>query len=160
MLKITLVAVGQLKENYLRDAFSEYKKRLSAFCSFNLIEIDPPHIPEKPSNADIAGVLEKEGKQILSKIPASAMVTALCIEGSEVSSEAFASQIKEEPVSGVSHIVYVIGGSYGLSEEVKCKASKKMSMSIMTFPHQLARIMLLEQIYRAFKIIQGGTYHK
>lgn len=160
MLKITLLTVGRLKEPYLRAAAAEYGKRLSAFCTLKVEELEPARLPDKPSEAQIAAALEDEGKRILAKIPAAAQVNALCIEGKTLSSEALARRMADAPLSGCSHLVFLIGGSHGLAPAVKSRADFRMSMSPMTFPHQLARVMLLEQIYRGFQIGQGSAYHK
>lgn len=160
MLNVTIACVGKLKESYLRDACAEYGKRLSAFCRLRVVEVEEERVPDKPSDAQIAAALEAEGKRLLAKIPAGAAVVALCIEGKEMSSPALAAYLEQLAVSGTSHVALVIGGSWGLSDEVKRSALLRLSMSPMTFPHQLARVMLLEQIYRAMQISSGGKYHK
>ncbi len=160
MIKVTIIAVGKLKEKYFLAASEEYEKRLSRFCKLNIIEIEPEKLPDKPSDAQIAAACISEGKRILEKIPADAFVSALCIEGKMCDSETLAKRIDRDASIGVGHRIYIIGGSYGLSDEVKVRADERMSMSPMTFPHKLARIMLLEQVYRAFMILGGGTYHK
>jgi 23S rRNA (pseudouridine1915-N3)-methyltransferase len=160
MLTIHLICIGRLKESYLRDAAAEYKKRLGAFCHLEITELAPVKLPENPSPALIETALTQEGKRILSKTPANAKLYALCIEGKQISSEALSAKFMTETNHGVSHIAFVIGGSYGLAQEVKKRADLLLSMSKMTFPHQLARIMVLEQTYRAFMISSGGKYHK
>ena len=160
MIKITIIAVGKLKEKYFLAASDEYAKRLSRFCKLNVIEIEPAKISDSPSEREIEACLSEEGKRILQKIPGDASVTALCIEGKMISSERLSAEIANEAAAGVGHRIYIIGGSYGLSHEVKNRADRRLSMSPMTFPHKLARVMLLEQIYRAFMIEGGGTYHK
>lgn len=160
MLKITLISVGRLKEKYLRDASAEYIKRLGAFCKLNIIEIDEYRCPDKPSAAQISEVLADEGRRILSKIPQHAYTFAMCIEGKQMQSTELAQKLSELSINGTSHIVFIIGGSWGLSDEVKARANYRLSMSKMTFPHMLARIMLLEQIYRSMSILSGGEYHK
>lgn len=160
MLKITLLTMGRLKESYLRAAAAEYEKRLSAFCVLKNEELEPARLPDKPSQAQIAAALEDEGKRILAKIPAGAEVFALCIEGKTLTSEELSGRLSAAPLQGHSHLVFVIGSSHGLSSAVKSRADLRLSMSPMTFPHQLARIMLLEQIYRGFQINQGSSYHK
>ena len=160
MQKVTIVSVGRLKENYLRDACSEYIKRLSGYCSLTIVELDPEKIPEKPSPLQLQNVIAKEGKKILGKIPTGAMLVSMCIEGKLLSSTELAEKIEFSAVGSFSNICFVIGGSYGLSKKVKDISHFKLSMSPMTFPHQLARVMLLEQIYRSFKIIEGSSYHK
>ena len=160
MLTVSIVCIGKLKEKYWRDAYDEYVKRLSAFCKLQLIELDETRIGDKPSQKEIDLVVEKEGEKILAKIPTGAMVAALCIEGKQFSSEELARFVAEQPNKGVSHIVFIIGGSYGLSPAVKGRADVKLSFSKMTFPHQLFRVLLTEQIYRAFQINKGSPYHK
>ena len=160
MQNITLICVGKLKEKYLRDACDEYSKRLNAFCKLNIVELNPHRLPENPSAGEIAVALESEAKDILAKSPNSAKVFAMCIEGKQMSSEKMASVIDMSGVQGYNNLVFIIGGSHGLSDQVKSRAEVKLSMSEMTFPHQLARVMLLEQIYRSYQIINGGKYHK
>jgi len=160
MVTVTILCVGKLKESYLRDAMAEYAKRLSAFCKFNVVELDETKSSERPNDKEIATVIEKEGDRILAKIPNGAAVVALCIEGKSWSSEELASFVAEQPISGISHLVFVIGGSHGLSPAVKQRAIVKLSFSKMTFPHQLFRVLLTEQIYRAFQINMGSPYHK
>ncbi len=157
---ITILCVGKLKEAYWRDAMAEYTKRLGGFCKFNVVELDETKVSDHPSEKEIATAIEKEGERILAKIPASALVIALCIEGKSWSSEELASYIATQSVNGVSHIVFLIGGSYGLSPRVKQLAQVKLSFSKMTFPHQLFRVLLTEQIYRAFQINNQSPYHK
>ncbi len=160
MQSITIICEGKLKEKYLRDACAEYVKRLSAFCRLSIVELNPHRIPENPSQLEIVTVLEAEGKEILSKIPNGAKVYAMCIEGKQMPSEKLSEQLSLAAVQGFNNVVFIIGGSHGLSETVKKRADFKLSMSMMTFPHQLARVMLLEQIYRAYQISSGGKYHK
>ena len=160
MLNVNIICIGKLKENYLRDAQSEYSKRLTPFCKLNIIELDEYALPQNPSEAQINQGLEKEGKQILQKIPNGSFVYAMCIEGKQRSSTDLSAEIEALKVDGKSDITFIIGGSFGLSDEVKARADKKLSMSLMTFPHQLARIMLLEQLYRSFQISSGTKYHK
>ncbi len=160
MISVNIICVGKLKEKYLRDASAEYIKRLTAFCKLNIIEIAPYALPDSPTQAQIDAGLEAEGKQILAKIQNGAYVYAMCIEGKQRSSEALSAEFDKLSVFGESNLTFIIGGSFGLSDAVKARADAKLSMSQMTFPHQLARIMLLEQIYRAFQISTGGKYHK
>lgn len=160
MLNVTLLCVGKLKESYWRDACAEYEKRLSAFCRFRLVEVAEERLPDNPSAAQIAATIDAEGKRLLEKIPREAAVIPLCIEGKELDSPSLSAYIDRLTVGGTSHIVLLIGGSWGLSDEVKNRAALRLSMSPMTFPHQLARVMVLEQIYRAFQISTGGKYHK
>ncbi|MCL2056163.1 MAG: 23S rRNA (pseudouridine(1915)-N(3))-methyltransferase RlmH [Oscillospiraceae bacterium] len=159
MIKITVIAVGKLNEKHWADAAAEYVKRLGAYCRPNIIEIAEARLPDKPSPAEIAKALETEGKTILAQIPPKATVIALCIEGKAMPSEELAEFIGKT-AGEHSHIVFVIGGSHGLCPDVKARAGLKLSMSAMTFPHRLARVMLLEQVYRAFAINAGARYHK
>ena len=160
MLNITLLCVGKLKESYWRDACAEYEKRLGAFCRFRLVEVAEERIPDNPSVSQISATVEAEGKRLLEHIPRDSAVIPLCIEGKELDSPALAARMQKLAVDGTSHIVFIIGGSWGLSEAVKGRATLRLSMSLMTFPHQLARVMVLEQVYRAFQISSGGKYHK
>ena len=160
MLRVNIICVGKLKEKYLKDAVAEYTKRLSSFCKFSIIEVDEEKTSDAPNEAGIRTILDAEGKRILSKIDRSDLVIAMCIEGKQMSSERLASYISECAVGGVSTIDIIIGGSWGLSDEVKSRAKLRLSMSEMTFPHQLARVMLCEQLYRAFSINAGTKYHK
>lgn len=160
MQNVTLICVGKLKEKYLRDACDEYSKRLSAFCKLNVIEINPHRLPDNPTTGEINSALEIESKAILSRISSSSKVFAMCIEGKQMSSEKLATTIDVLGIQGYNNLVFIIGGSHGLSDAVKNRADVRLSMSEMTFPHQLARVMLLEQIYRSYQIISGGKYHK
>ena len=160
MLTVSLICIDKLKEKYWRDAYDEYAKRLSAFCKLQLVELDETRIADKPSQKEIDLVVEKEGEKILAKLPQTATVVALCIEGKQWSSEELSDFMSRQPTLGVSHIAFVIGGSYGLSPAVKARADVKLSFSKMTFPHQLFRVLLTEQIYRAFQIEKGSPYHK
>ena len=160
MLNITIICVGKLKEQYLRDACSEYSKRLSSSCKLNIVEIGEEKSGNSPSQKEIENVLSAEGKRIIEKIPKGSAVYSMCIEGRQRTSEELSREIDSLGVSGVSSLVFIIGGSFGLSDEVKGISTQKLSMSKMTFPHQLARVMLLEQIYRAMQISLGTKYHK
>lgn len=160
MLNVSVVCVGKLKEKYWRDACDEYSKRLGGFCRFKIVEVDEEKIPDNPSRQQIENTINKEGERIISKIPKGAKVFAMCIEGKQMSSPKLAEKLDKLAVDGTSDIAFIIGGSWGLSEQVKSAAEIRMSMSEMTFPHQLARVMLCEQIYRAFQISSGGKYHK
>lgn len=160
MLGISIICEGKLKEKYLRDACAEYEKRLGAFCRLSITELTPKRLPENPTEGEIKNALSSEGREIISKIPNGAMVYAMCIEGRELASEELASKLENCAVRGFGNVAFIIGSSYGLSDEVKQRADFKLSMSKMTFPHQLARVMLLEQIYRGFKISSGAKYHK
>ena len=159
MLSIRIICVGKFKEKYWEAASAEYMKRLGAYCNVSVVEVKEEKLPAHASRADEENVIIKEGKSILDKIGAGDYVIALDIEGKELSSEALAARIAE--ISFTSSIIdFVIGGSLGLSKEVKSRAALRLSFGRITLPHQLARIVLLEQIYRAFKINAGETYHK
>ena len=160
MLNVSLLCVGKLKEAYWRDACAEYEKRLGAFCRFRLIEVAEERLPDNPSPAQIAATVEAEGKRLLDQLPKDCAVVPLCIEGKEMDSPALADRMQRWAVEGISHIAFIIGGSWGLSDSVKNRAALRLSMSPMTFPHQLARVMVMEQVYRAFQISTGGKYHK
>lgn len=159
MIKVTLITLGKLKEKYLRDASEEYLKRLSRYCRLETVEIEPIRLPENPSKAQISAALEKEAALIDKKIPKDTLLAALCIEGEQITSEQLSETVKRAQMYS-GGITFVIGSSFGLAERVKQSADIRLSFSKMTFPHQLFRIMLLEQIYRAFKIEEGGAYHK
>lgn len=160
MLNVNIICVGKLKEKYWTQAVAEYEKRLRAFCKFKITEVDEEKISDNPNSSQIEATLEKEGKRILKAVGKGAEVVALCIEGKSVSSPQLAQIFNSIAVKGKSEIDFIIGGSWGLSDEVKKIADIKLSMSEMTFPHQLARVMLCEQIYRGFQISSGGKYHK
>ena len=155
-MRITLVTVGKLKEKYLRDAVAEYAKRLGKYCKLEIIEVADEKTAERASEAQEAEVRAKEGERILKHVKEDAYVITLEILGKQATSEEFADKIKE----GKSHIVFIIGGSIGLGEEVLKRSDHALSFSRMTFPHQLMRVILLEQIYRGFRIINGAPYHK
>lgn len=159
-MTINLIVLGRLKEKYLSDAVSEYSKRISAFARLNVIELNPERLPDNPSDAQISAALSAEGERINAKLPAQGAVCAMCIEGKTLSSEELAEYISNEGNGGYSTISFIVGSSYGLSESIKNHAGLRLSMSKMTFPHQLARVMLLEQVYRALTIINNRKYHK
>ena len=158
-MRMTVVAVGGLKERYFREGCAEYQKRLVAYGKLEIVEVAECRLA-KEGEAEIARVLADEGARILQKIGPRAFVVALCVEGRELSSEELARKLAEVTTAGQSELVFVIGGSYGLSEEVKRRADLRLSFSKMTFPHQLMRVVLLEQLYRACNIMAGGKYHK
>lgn len=160
MQSVTILCIGKLKETYLTDGCAEYLKRLGAYCKARVVELPESRLPDQPSPRQIQQALEEEGKELLAKIPAGAWVAALCIEGRQVSSPGLAGLIEEAGLQGRSSLVFVIGGSWGLSDEVKRRAQLRLSLSEMTFPHQLARMLLLEQLYRAYSILHHGKYHK
>ena len=159
-MKITLIAFGTLSERHFADAFAEYARRLSPVCAFSAVELREKRLSSDPSDGEIAAALEAEGREVLSRIPPRACAVVLAVEGKRLSSEGLASFIETKMNSGVSEFTFVIGSSYGLSPEVKRRADLLLSMSDMTFPHQLARVMLAEQLYRASQIRAGTKYHK
>ena len=160
MFEITLITVGKLKEKFYLSAAAEYEKRLKGYCQFKLLELPEVRLPDNPSPAEIQAGLEKEAEQILAKIPKGAWFCTMTPEGKMLSSEALAEQIRKVKLSGKSSACFLIGSSFGISQRVKDKADFKLSMSPMTFPHHLARIMVLEQLYRAEAIQAGSKYHK
>lgn len=160
MMNVQLIVLGKLKEKYMKDFSAEYEKRLSAFCKLTVTEIEPVRLSDSPSEKEIENALKKEADLIKGKILQNAFVFSMCIEGKELSSEELSRKIENIGVSGQNNIVFIIGSSFGLSEEIKAKSDIRLSMSPMTFPHKLSRIMLLEQIYRAFSISHGSKYHK
>ena len=159
-MRINIVCVGKIKEKYLKLGIDEFKKRLSKYCKLEIIELEDEKAPENLSDKEMLMIKEKEGKKILSKIKDNSYVIALAIDGKNLSSEELAETINKLGVRGISNITFVIGGSLGLSDEVLSRADYKLSFSKMTFPHQLFRVMLLEQIYRAFRIMKNEPYHK
>lgn len=159
-MDVNIICIGKLKEEWWRSACAEYAKRLGLYCKFSIIELPETRCSKSPSAGEIASVLESEGKQILSKCRPGDHVIAMCIEGKLMSSEELAADFASAALSGKSTINLIIGGSFGLSPAVKQRADVRLSMGRMTFPHQLARVMLSEQIYRAFSINNGGQYHK
>lgn len=160
MLAVKLICVGKMREKFYIDAFGEYSKRLGAYCRFECIEFAEQRLPDAPSQKEIDAALEKECAEIMKNIPQDAYVIAMCVEGGQMPSEELARLIERQILSGRSKLCFLIGGSFGLSPTVKKRADLRLSMSQMTFPHHLARVMLAEQIYRAFKISEGSRYHK
>ena len=160
MLKVNIIAIGSLKEKYLRSAQEEYVKRLSRFVTLQMIELPEAPLPEKASAAQIQSALEKEGTAILARVKPTDRKIALCVEGKALSSEEYATLFEQTALSGVGTVDLIIGSSHGLSEQVKRACDRRLSFSKMTFPHQLMRVILLEQTYRAFKIIMHEPYHK
>ena len=158
-MKVTLICVGKVKEKFYRDAIKEYEKRLGAYIKLNTIEISDEKVKVE-NDSEIALAMEKEGNNILSKIKDNQYVITLEILGKNLSSEEFASKIDNLMLIGKSDIALVIGGSYGLSDNVKKRSDFALSFSRMTFPHQMMRVVLLEQVYRAYRIITGASYHK
>ncbi len=159
-MKITLITVGKIKEKFFTDAIAEYSKRLSRYCKLEIVQVADEKTPDRASEAEERQIREKEGERILAQIREGTYVIALAIEGQMLDSEQLASRIEQLGVSGQSQIAMIIGGSLGLSEAVLKRADYKLSFSKMTFPHQLMRVILLEQIYRSFRIIAGEPYHK
>ena len=154
-MRINIVCVGKIKEKYLKLGIDEFKKRLSKYCKLEIIELEDEKAPENLSDKEMLMIKEKEGKKILSKIKDNSYVIALAIDGKNLSSEELAETINKLGVRGISNITFVIGGSLGLSDEVLSRADYKLSFSKMTFPHQLMRLILLEQVYRAYRINNG-----
>ena len=160
MFDITLIVMGKLKEKFYLSAAGEYQKRLKGYCSFKIIELPEHRLPEDPSPAEIQAGLDKEAEMIFPKIPKNSWLCIFTPEGKILSSEEFAGKLKDVKNSGKSSACFLIGSSFGISQKVKDKADFKLSMGKMTFPHHLARIMVLEQIYRAEAIQAGSKYHK
>lgn len=160
MFEITLIAMGKLKEKFYLSAAAEYEKRMKGFCQFNLIELPEVRLPDEPSPAEISAALEKEADTIVQKIPKGAWFCTLTPEGKLLSSDALAEKMKDIKLSGKSSACFLIGSSYGMAPRLKKMADLRLSMSPMTFPHHLARVMVLEQLYRAESIQAGSKYHK
>ena len=160
MLDVHILCVGKLKEKFYTEAAAEYAKRLGGYCRLTLTELPEERLPKSPSRAQIDAALEKEAAAIRARLPQNASLVALCVEGKLRSSEELARLVADWSLSSAKHLVFLIGGSYGLHPSLKERAWVKLSMSPMTFPHHLARVMLLEQLYRAFKINEGSDYHK
>ncbi len=159
MQSVSVICVGKLKEKFYADACAEYQKRLGRFCRLNVVELPEQRLPEDPSPAEIAAALEREADAIEEKLPRGAVI-ALCVEGRMLSSEQLSQTMEKYASQGTSQLTFLIGGSFGLAERVKARADLRLSMSPMTFPHHLARVMLLEQLYRAYQIQAGTKYHK
>lgn len=159
-MRITVVCVGKIKEKFFGDAVREYEKRLSRYCKLSIVELQDEKTPDGASAALEEQIKRREGERILKALPEGAYTVALAIQGKQCSSEELAETIEKLGVNGTSHIVFIIGGSLGLSEEVLLKADYLLSFSKMTFPHQLMRVVLLEQVYRSYRIISGEPYHK
>ena len=160
MINIDIIYVGNTKEKYYLETIEEYKKRISAYAKLNLIEIKETKGNDNASESEIEQIKISEGKRILPYLTEKAYIIPLCIEGIQVSSEDFANKLDNIPNLGYSKVIFIIGGPYGLSEEIKLRANFKFSFSKMTFTHRMAKVLLLEQIYRACTIIAGGKYHK
>ncbi len=160
MLQINILYVGNIKDKFYAEAVAEYEKRLSAFCKIKNIELREEKPPENPSEAEIAMVIRKEGDRLLEALPKKGYKIALCVEGTQISSEDLAKKIAAVTVSGDSEITFIIGGAFGMDERVKKAANYRLSISKMTFTHRMMRVILAEQIYRALNILSGGNYHK
>lgn len=159
MLNVKFITLGTLKEAYLRDAAAEYEKRLGAFCRFELVQLKEERLSDDPSESEIKNALSKESEKILALIPARAYVVAMCVEGKQLTSPELAEKL-EEISARTSDVCFIIGSSFGLSDTVKQRADLRLSVSKLTFPHQLMRVILLETVYRAFNIQKGTKYHK
>ena len=160
MLKIRMIARGKLTEAYTTEAAGEFVKRMGKAFQVTVIEPKPENLPMNPTDGEIAKALDKEADKILAEIPARAAVCAMCVEGKQLSSEEFADYLEKQASAGMSEVCFIIGSSHGLSDRVKQRANLRLSVSKMTFPHELFRVMLLEQIYRAGEIMNGSRYHK
>ena len=160
MMNVQLIVLGKLKEKYMKDFAGEYEKRLSAYCKMSVVELEPVKLCDNPSESEIDNALIKETKMIKDKISKNSYVFSMCIEGKQMSSEELSQKLEDIALSGKNNVVFIIGSSFGLSDEIKQMSDFKFSMSKMTFPHKLARIMLTEQIYRGFSISNNGKYHK
>lgn len=159
-MKITLITVGKIKEKYLKDAISEYSKRLSRYCKLEIIEVADEKTPDNASQIVEDGIRDKEGERILKYVKEDEFVVTLEIKGKLLTSEELADKIETLGIQGTSHIIFIIGGSIGLGNEVLKRSNYALSFSKMTFPHQLMRVILLEQIYRSYRIINHEPYHK
>ncbi|NLV88902.1 MAG: 23S rRNA (pseudouridine(1915)-N(3))-methyltransferase RlmH [Tissierellia bacterium] len=159
-MNISIIAVGKIKEKYIQEGIKEFRKRLSRYCSLDIIEVDDERAPENLSQKEMEMVKAKEGDKILAKIPQNSFIISLEIKGKQISSEELSKKMEDLMIDGINHITFIIGGSLGLSDEVINRSNYKLSFSKMTFPHQLMRLILLEQIYRGFKIMKNEPYHK
>ena len=159
MISVTVITVGNLKESYWREAVAEYEKRLGAFCKLSLVQLKEHKLPEDPSKKEIDAALAEEGERILAAIPSRAYRIALCVEGRQFTSEELAERIEEATAVGGS-LCLIIGSSHGLAPEVKAACDLRLSVSRLTFPHQLMRVLLMEILYRSFTILKGKRYHK
>ncbi len=159
-MNIKVIGVGKIKEKYMVDGIKEYSKRLSRYCNLEIIEVEDEKAPENLSEKEMAAIKSKEGARILSKIPQNAYIISLVIEGKQLSSQELSEKIEKLMIDGINNITFIIGGSLGLPNEVINKSNFKLSFSKMTFPHQLMRMILLEQVYRGFRIMKGEPYHK
>lgn len=159
-MNINIIAVGKIKEDFFRNACAEYAKRMSRFCKLQVVEVPDEPMSDRPSESEKQAILQKEGEKILRAVKNTDVLISLCVEGKQMASEAFAEFFSEECIKGANTFTFIIGGSLGLFEEIKQQSKLKLSFSPMTFPHQLMRVVLMEQIYRAFKINANESYHK
>lgn len=159
-MNITIIGVGKIKEKFMREGIKEYSKRLSRYCKLKIIEVADERAPENLSPKEMEIIKEKEGERIFSKLPKNSYIITLDIKGKKISSEDFSKEIGDLKLEGINNITFIIGGSLGVSEEILSKSDFKLSFSKMTFPHQLMRLVLLEQVYRSFRIMKGEPYHK
>ena len=160
MQKVTILCVGKLKEKFYLEAAAEYAKRLQRHCRLELVELPEQRLPDAPTQGEIDAALEKEAAAVRERLPRGGALVAMCIEGQLLSSEALSRKLQDFTLGGKSQVAFLIGGSFGLHPSLKAQADLRLSMSPMTFPHHLARVMLLEQLYRAFQIQEGTRYHK
>ena len=160
MLKIKLITTGSLSEKYWKDASNEYIKRLNSYASFSEVVLKEVRVPQNPSESDVKNALDEEAKKVLQYITSKSFVVALCVEGDQYSSPQLSELIEKATINGKSEIVFIIGSAYGLSDIIKNRADVKLSLSKLTFPHQLSKVILLEAVYRALDIAKGGKYHK
>ena len=160
MININFIVLGKLKEKYMKEFSAEYEKRLSGYCKLTVTELEPVKLSDNPSEQEIKNALAKETQMIKAKIPKNSFVFSMCIEGKQMSSEELSKKLEDIALTGKNNITFIIGSSFGLSDEIKQMSDYKFSMSKMTFPHKLARIMLTEQVYRALSITNNAKYHK
>ncbi len=160
MLQINILYVGNIKDKFFAEAVAEYEKRLSGLCKIKNIELKEEKPPDNPSESEIALIIRKEGDRLMENLPKKGYKIALCVEGTQISSEDLAKKIESVAVSGDSEITFIIGGAFGMDERVKKAANYRLSISKMTFTHRMMRVILAEQIYRALNILSGGHYHK
>ena len=159
-MNIKIIGVGKIKEKYIQEGINEFKKRLSRYCNLEIIEIEDEKAPENLSEKEMEIVKSKEGERIISKIPSNSFVISLAIDGKNLSSEQLSEKVEDLMINGMNDITFIIGGSLGLADEILNRSNFKLSFSKMTFPHQLMRLILLEQVYRGFRIMKGEPYHK
>lgn len=160
MININFIVLGKLKEKYMKEFSAEYEKRLSGYCKLTVTELESVKLSDNPSEQEIKNALAKETQMIKAKIPKNSFVFSMCIEGKQMSSEELSKKLEDIALTGKNNITFIIGSSFGLSDEIKQMSDYKFSMSKMTFPHKLARIMLTEQVYRALSITNNAKYHK